>query len=148
MTDQATSITATSIVAGTDSDRADVVAATTAAAEAFGAYRATSPEERSAFLEAVAGEIEADKDAIIGEAVRESGLPEGRITGEVGRTTGQLRMFAAVVRQGDHLGVRIDPAMPDRAPRSTFASRRPASPPRSAPELAATNAGWPDPGQS
>lgn len=116
MTDQATSITATSIVAGTDSDRADVAAATTAAAEAFGAYRATSPEERSAFLEAVAGEIEADKDAIVREAVRETGLPEGRITGEVGRTTGQLRMFAAVVRQGDHLGVRIDPAMPDRAP--------------------------------
>ena len=116
MTDQATSITAISIVAGTDSDRPDVAAATAAAAEAFGAYRATSPEERSAFLEAVAVEIEADKDAIISEAVRESGLPEGRITGEVGRTTGQLRMFAGVVRQGDHLGVRIDPALPDRAP--------------------------------
>ena len=107
---------ATSIIAGADSERADVAAATAAAAEAFGAYRATSPEERGAFLEAVAAEIEADKDAIIVEAVRESGLPEGRITGEVDRTTGQLRMFAGVVRQGDHLGVRIDPAMPDRAP--------------------------------
>ncbi len=50
------------------------------------------------------------------EAVRESGLPEGRIAGEVGRTTGQLRMFAGVVRRGDHLGVRIDPALPDREP--------------------------------
>jgi 2,5-dioxopentanoate dehydrogenase len=107
---------ATSIIAGTDSERADVVAATTAAAEAFGAYRATSPQERSAFLEAVAAEIEADKDAIVPEAVRESGLPEGRITGEVGRTTGQLRLFADVVRQGDHLGVRIDPARPERTP--------------------------------
>ena len=111
MTDQAMSI-----IAGTDSDRADVAGATTAAAEAFGAYRATCPEERSAFLEAVAVEIEADKDAIVPEAVRETGLPEGRIAGEVGRTTGQLRMFASVVRQGDHLGVRIDPALPDRAP--------------------------------
>ena len=46
----------------------------------------------------------------------ESSLPLARITGEVGRTTGQLRMFAGVVRQGDHLGVRIDPALPDRAP--------------------------------
>jgi acyl-CoA reductase-like NAD-dependent aldehyde dehydrogenase len=107
---------ATSIIAGTDSEQPDVAAATAAAAEAFAAYRATTPEERSAFLEAVAAEIEADKDAIIPEAVRESGLPEGRITGEVGRTTGQLRMFAGVVRQGDHLGVRIDPALPDRAP--------------------------------
>ena len=111
MTDQATSI-----IAGTDSEQPDVAAATAAAAEAFPVYRATTPEERSAFLEAVAAEIEADKDAIIPEAVRESGLPEGRITGEVGRTTGQLRLFAGVVRQGDHLGVRIDPALPDRAP--------------------------------
>ncbi|GAA5107276.1 aldehyde dehydrogenase (NADP(+)) [Alloalcanivorax gelatiniphagus] len=111
MTDQATSI-----IAGTDSEQPDVAAATAAAAEAFAAYRATTPEQRSAFLEAVAAEIEADKDAIITEAVRESGLPEGRITGEVGRTTGQLRMFAGVVAQGDHLGVRIDPALPDRTP--------------------------------
>jgi NADP-dependent aldehyde dehydrogenase len=105
-----------SIIAGTDSEQPDVAAATAAAAGAFAAYRATTPEERSAFLEAVAAEIESDKDAIIPEAVRESGLPEGRITGEVGRTTGQLRMFAGVVRQGDHLGVRIDPALPDREP--------------------------------
>ncbi len=107
---------ATSIIAGTDSEQPDVAAATAAAVEAFAAYRATTPEERSAFLEAVAAEIEADKDAIVPEAVRESGLPEGRIAGEVGRTTGQLRMFAGVVRQGDHLGVRIDPALPDRSP--------------------------------
>ncbi|WP_210439057.1 aldehyde dehydrogenase (NADP(+)) [Nocardioides xinjiangensis] len=111
MTDQATSI-----IAGTDSEQPDVAAATTAAAAAFAAYRSTTPQERSAFLEAVAAEIEADKDAIVPEAVRESGLPEGRIAGEVGRTTGQLRMFAGVVARGDHLGVRIDPAMPERAP--------------------------------
>ncbi len=116
MSDLPSSITPTSILAGTDSEQPDVAAATTAAAEAFAAYRATSPEERSAFLEAVAAEIEADKDTIIAEAVRESGLPEGRIAGEVGRTTGQLRMFAGVVAQGDHLGVRIDPALPDRTP--------------------------------
>jgi NADP-dependent aldehyde dehydrogenase len=95
---------------------ADVEAATTAAAEAFAAFRATTPEQRAAFLDAIAAEIEADKDAIIEAAVAESNLPVGRIAGEVGRTTGQLRMFAEVVRRGDHLGVRIDPAMPDRAP--------------------------------
>ena len=111
MTDQATSI-----ISGTDSDQADVAAATRAAAEAFATYRATTPEQRGDFLEAVAAEIEADKETIIVEAVRESALPEARITGEVGRTTGQLRMFAGVVRRGDHLGVRIDPALPDRAP--------------------------------
>ena len=109
-------LTATSIIAGTDSDQAVVAAATQAAREAFATYRATSPEQRAAFLESVAAEIEADKDAIVTEAVRESKLPEGRIAGEVGRTTGQLRLFADVVRRGDHLGVRIDPAIPDRAP--------------------------------
>ncbi len=112
---------ARSIIAGTPSDstaswQADVTAATTAAAEAFASYRATSPTQRADFLEAVAAEIEADRDAIIEAAVAESNLPLARITGEVGRTTGQLRMFAGVVRQGDHLGVRIDPAMPDREP--------------------------------
>lgn len=115
MTDSQT-IAATSIIAGAESGQPDVAAATAAAAEAFGRYRATSPEERAAFLEAVAEEIEADRDAIVPEAVRESGLPEGRIAGEVGRTTGQLRLFAGVVRRGDHLGVRIDPAQPDRTP--------------------------------
>jgi NADP-dependent aldehyde dehydrogenase len=107
---------ARSIIAGVEAGAADVVAATTAAAEAFPAYRATIPDQRADFLEAVAAEIEADRDIIVEAAVAESNLPEGRIAGEVGRTTGQLRMFAGVVRQGDHLGVRIDPAQPDRAP--------------------------------
>lgn len=107
---------ARSIIAGEGASTADVVAATTAAAEAFASYRATSPAQRADFLEGIAAEIEADKDVIIEAAVAESNLAVGRITGEVGRTTGQLRMFAGVVRRGDHLGVRIDPAQPDRAP--------------------------------
>ena len=48
--------------------------------------------------------------------MRETGLPAARLKGEVARTTGQLRLFAQVVRQGDHRGVRIDPALPDRTP--------------------------------
>lgn len=105
-----------SIIAGAESDTADVAAATTAAAEAFAGYRTTTPEQRGAFLDAVAAEIEADRDAIVEAAVAESHLPQARIAGEVGRTTGQLRLFATVVRRGDHLGVRIDPPLPDRAP--------------------------------
>jgi len=90
--------------------------ATRAAADAFDAYRATSPAERAAFLHKVADEIEADGEAIVARAVAESGLPLGRLTGELGRTTGQLRMFAEVVRVGDHLEARIDPGLPDRTP--------------------------------
>ncbi|MGH3352422.1 MAG: aldehyde dehydrogenase family protein, partial [Nocardioides sp.] len=105
-----------SIIAGADSEQPDVAAATGAAAEAFSGFRTTSPEARADFLDAVAAEIESARDEIVEAAVAESHLPEGRIGGEVGRTTGQLRMFAGVVRRGDHLGVRIDPALPDRTP--------------------------------
>jgi len=109
-------ITAQSIIAGTPSDRPDVEAAARAAAEAFATYRQTTPAQRGDLLDAVADAIEADRDEIVEAAVAESHLPEGRIAGEVGRTTGQLRMFAGVCRRGDHLGVRIDPAQPDREP--------------------------------
>ena len=105
-----------SIIAGVEVDQPDVSAATAAAAHAYAGYRGTSPEQRAVFLEAVAAEIDAGQAAIIEAAVAESHLPQARITGEVGRTTGQLRMFAGVVRRGDHLGVRIDPPLPDRAP--------------------------------
>ena len=87
-----------------------------AAAEAFAGYRATTSEQRAQFLEAIADNIEAIGDALIARAVAETGLPAGRITGEVGRTTGQLRLFAAVLREGSWNGARIDPALPDRTP--------------------------------
>ncbi|PMV39444.1 aldehyde dehydrogenase (NADP(+)), partial [Pseudomonas sp. FW305-3-2-15-C-LB1] len=46
----------------------------------------------------------------------ESGLPRARLEGERGRTVGQLKLFAQVVRQGDWLDATIAPALPDRAP--------------------------------
>ena len=97
-------------------DAGDVEAACTAAAEAFGTYRSTASEERARFLEAIATNIEAIRDTLISRAVLESGLPQARITGEVGRTTGQLRLFASVLREGSWNGARIDPALPDRTP--------------------------------
>ena len=97
-------------------DSSNVDAACAAAAEAFPVYRATTSEQRAQFLEAIAANIEAVKDAIIARATAESGLPTARITGEVGRTTGQLRLFASVLREGSWNGARIDPALPDRQP--------------------------------
>jgi NADP-dependent aldehyde dehydrogenase len=96
--------------------RTRVADATEAAEAAFWSYRDTAPAVRAAFLTGIAEEIEADRDAIVAAAVAESRLPETRITGELGRTTGQLRLFADVARRGDHLGVRIDPGRPDRTP--------------------------------
>ena len=97
-------------------DETNVEAACVAAAEAFPGYRATSSEQRARFLEAIAANLEAISTTLVGRAVAESGLPEGRIAGEVGRTTGQLRLFAAVLREGSWTGARIDPAQPDRTP--------------------------------
>ena len=97
-------------------DASHVETACAAAADAFAAYRATTSEQRATFLEAIATNIEAISEALIARAVAESGLPLPRITGEVGRTTGQLRLFAAVLREGSWNGARIDTALPDRTP--------------------------------
>ncbi|MEB3371464.1 aldehyde dehydrogenase (NADP(+)) [Saccharopolyspora mangrovi] len=97
-------------------DAADVERACTAAAEAFGPYRRLPIAERAAFLERIADNIEELGDALVERAHAESGLPVARLTGERGRTTGQLRLFAQLLRDGDHDVPRIDPALPDRTP--------------------------------
>lgn len=84
--------------------------------EAFDHYREMSLETRAVFLETIADEIEAIGPALIERAMAESGLPKARLEGERGRTCGQLRLFASVVRAGEWLDVRIDPAMPERQP--------------------------------
>ncbi|RTL14436.1 MAG: aldehyde dehydrogenase (NADP(+)) [Sphingomonadaceae bacterium] len=96
---------------------ADAVAEACALADAaFPAFAATDPESRAAFLERIADNIVAIGDDLIVRAMAESGLPRMRLEGERGRTVGQLKLFAGVVRQGDFLDATIDPAMPDRAP--------------------------------
>ncbi len=80
------------------------------------AFRVSSLEARALFLEAMADQIEAIGDELIQRGKLESGLPRARLEGERGRTCGQLRLFASVVRAGEWLDVRIDPAMPDRQP--------------------------------
>ncbi|WP_029012835.1 aldehyde dehydrogenase (NADP(+)) [Niveispirillum irakense] len=91
-------------------------AACALAAEAFPVFSTLSPADRAAFLESVAEHILGIGDALIIRAMEESGLPRARLEGERGRTVGQLRLFASVLRQGDWLEATIDPAMPDRAP--------------------------------
>ncbi|MFN4172835.1 MAG: aldehyde dehydrogenase (NADP(+)) [Pseudorhodobacter sp.] len=87
-----------------------------AAEEAFWSYGYSSREERAKFLEAIADEIEARADAITQVGTEETGLPTGRLQGERGRTTGQLRLFASHIRSGDYLDRRHDKALPDRQP--------------------------------
>lgn len=87
-----------------------------AAEEAFWTYGYTTRAERAAFLDAIADEIEARADAITEIGTQETGLPEARLNGERGRTTGQLRLFAEHIRKGDYLDRRHDAALPDRQP--------------------------------
>jgi alpha-ketoglutaric semialdehyde dehydrogenase len=83
---------------------------------AFHTYRELDPELRARFLEAAADQIMALGDELLERAHAESGLPLARLTGERGRTCGQLRLFADELRKGGWMGIRIDPAMPDRKP--------------------------------
>lgn len=94
----------------------DVEQACALAQAAFDPYRETTLEARAQFLETIAEQILALGDGLIERAMRESGLPRARLEGERGRTVGQLRLFASVVREGSWLQARIDPALPQRTP--------------------------------
>ncbi|MDT8895608.1 aldehyde dehydrogenase (NADP(+)) [Halomonas sp. I1] len=96
--------------------KAEVERASELARDAFDRYRETNLETRASFLETIADKIEDIGDELIVRAMAESGLPRARLEGERGRTCGQLRLFAKVVRAGEWLDVRIDPALPDRQP--------------------------------
>ena len=67
-------------------------------------------------LEKIAIELEKNSNSIIERAMLETGLPEGRLRGEMGRTTSQIRMFAREVKKGNWLEVSINHAEPDRQP--------------------------------
>lgn len=82
----------------------------------FDAYRETTPEERARFLERIADNILAVGDELTERCMAESGLPRARVEGERGRTVGQLRLFASVLRDGRYLDIRIDKALPERTP--------------------------------
>lgn len=94
----------------------DVAQACQCADAAFDLFRATAPAARAAFLEAIAANLEAEAEALVARAGAETGLAEARLRGELRRTTGQLRLFACVLRDGDHLDARIDHALPERMP--------------------------------
>ena len=95
---------------------ADIADACAAAAAAQPAYAALPHTQRAAFLRLVAAKIDALGDTLTQRAVLESGLPEARLNGERGRTVGQLRLFADEIENGGWQGLRIDHAIPDRAP--------------------------------
>lgn len=95
---------------------AEVDKAVAKAVAAFDVYKALPPETKAVFLETIAEEITALGDALIQRAMLETGLPEARLTGERGRTTGQLKLFADLLREGSWVEAVIDEALPERKP--------------------------------
>lgn len=94
----------------------EVDAAVVGAVSAFTAYRNLVATRRAEFLEAIADELDALGDDFIALVTQETALPSARIMGERGRTSGQMRLFAQVLRQGNFYGARIDQALPARSP--------------------------------
>lgn len=91
----------------------DIFAASSAA---FIQYKNIPASTKADFLEKIAEILEANRPTIVPLAVEESNLPEGRINGELGRTTGQVKLFASMVRDGSWLEATIDPGDPQREP--------------------------------
>ncbi|MEU9115255.1 aldehyde dehydrogenase (NADP(+)) [Streptomyces sp. NPDC048483] len=73
-------------------------------------------EVRAALLRRAADLLDEAGDAVIEAADAETALGPGRLTGELGRTTYQLRAFADTVDEGAFLDVRIDRPDPALTP--------------------------------
>lgn len=91
----------------------ELTAAATAAAKISAA---ASDTERAGWLNAVADALDANAAELVDIADAETSLGAPRLTGEVARTTGQLRLFARVITEGSYLEAIIDHADPAATP--------------------------------
>ncbi|MFI6149387.1 aldehyde dehydrogenase (NADP(+)) [Streptomyces sp. NPDC051109] len=71
---------------------------------------------RAAFLRAAAELLDEAAAHVIEASDAETALGPGRLTGELARTTGQLRAFADAVDEGAYLDIRIDRPDPTAVP--------------------------------
>ncbi|MDA0169605.1 aldehyde dehydrogenase (NADP(+)) [Solirubrobacter taibaiensis] len=92
----------------------DVDAALTAAVAA--ALELRDEARRTDGLRRIASGLRARGDEVVAVAERETGLPEGRLRGELERTAVQLELLADYVSAGEHHDAIIDRADPDARP--------------------------------
>ncbi len=90
----------------------EVKRAVEAAVEAFQEMRQYPSGRLADFLDAIAEQIEALGDDLLHTADSETGLGLPRLTGERARTTGQIRAFAGLLRQGSYLRAVINTEQP------------------------------------
>lgn len=79
-----------------------------AAYEAWPIFSKINDKKRGLFLRTIADEIEELGEKLIATVSQETGLPKARVTGERGRTCGQLRLFAALIEEGSWVEATID----------------------------------------
>jgi 2,5-dioxopentanoate dehydrogenase len=96
--------------------KADIDRAANLAEAAFPALADLGGRERAKFLRRIADGLDSEGAAIMERANLEAGLPLPRLQGELGRTTGQLRLFAEVLEEGSWVNARIDEAAHERKP--------------------------------
>lgn len=94
----------------------EIEAAIAKAVAAFAIYSKTSFQQRALFLETIAEEIVQLGDTLLERTNLETGLPLARLTGERDRTMNQLKLFAALLKEGSWADAVIDTALPERKP--------------------------------
>lgn len=94
----------------------EIEAAIAKAVAASDIYSKTSFQQRAVFLETIAEEILLIGDTLLERTNLETGLPLARLTGERDRTMNQLKLFAALLKEGSWADAVIDTALPDRKP--------------------------------
>jgi len=100
-------VTSTSKLVDTPAEEIARLAAAAGAAAA--GYAEWPAARRRDLLHAMADSLQADAESLIGVAGDETGLTEARLTGELARTTGQLRLLGDFVAAGRHAEHRSSP---------------------------------------
>lgn len=99
-----------------DTSLAELECVLAAAVAAAAVLRGSTAGNRATWLRRAADALEAASDELVSVAAAETGLPAGRLEGELARTSGQLRLFADVVEEGSFLEATIDHADPQARP--------------------------------
>jgi alpha-ketoglutaric semialdehyde dehydrogenase len=97
----------------TESDVHDALGAAEASRAALDAAGSAG---RAALLEGIAAQLEKLDSLLLERAHMETGLSLERLASERNRTTSQLRLLAALLREERWNEVRVDPPLPERQP--------------------------------
>jgi NADP-dependent aldehyde dehydrogenase len=95
----------------TDMGASEVAGVIDASLSVFSQWSASQPSERKRAIYAIADAIDANRDELVELSDLETGLGKARLTGELARTTFQLRMFADAVAIGEFTSPKIDKAL-------------------------------------